>query len=345
MVHTITNITDKQLFIEANNINLTLNDALTGSVILNNGCDIVNIYKPVIASEPITITAAGTGLIIEGDLVVYGTSIIVNNEKVYNNETITNDLTVNGNTYLGNQSIDRTIITGKLGVATQSLTDTVNVSGIISSTSGGFRFPDGTVQTSAGTALSSFNLEGFYNIAQNSIFERWSGYTIPIVNPVNGTTIANSWTSTKSASATYTKDVTSLFRGTNSMQIYKTSTGGSAYVSQVIDTSATKKYIPVSGTKVFYASCLTKADMVSGAALQIYDGTNTTSVSNLTINAVERLSAFVTLSSSATTVKIMLVNNSSTINKNCYFGEVSFYEGVLAKPWTANAVDEAGYYV
>ena len=504
MAYSKTNITDNQLFIEANNISLTLSEAITGSVILNNSTDAIEIQKPLTSSGLLTITKAGTGLIVEGDMVVMGTSTVIENEIIHNSEVINNNLTVKGDTYLGDNVSDKTIITGNLGVNDPVPTDPVTVGGIISSTSGGFKFPDGTIQTSAGTALSSFNLEGFYNIVQNSIFEKWEGYTAPIVDPVNDTEIVNNWFVYRTVPATYTKNVSYLFRGVNGMEsvrsgysigdigpgggyvfitpttpgnstgkyfeaastiagtyTWKTSNtwtfpnnawatgigngeantalmtgvthpaaqacrdyvgGGktdwflpsvdelgevwthlassaakrglygmvesftwastqsdetlayvktlndlgpsvavnknnvvavvpvrvfdltdSAFISvyQEIDTSAIKKYIPVSGTRSFYASCLTEAGQVSGTLLQVYDGATTTSVANLTINAVEKLTVNFTVSSSATTITLSLVNTSSVAT---YFGEVSVYEGSLEKEWTPNAIDEAGYY-
>lgn len=57
-------------------------------------------------------------------------------------------------------------LTGRVGIGTNNPASTLTVKGVIESTSGGVKFPDGTVQTTAVTVQTNTLLIGWWNVSQ-----------------------------------------------------------------------------------------------------------------------------------------------------------------------------------
>lgn len=100
---------------------------------------------------------AGNGdLIVNGNLGV-GTTTPQGKAEVNGNMTIDGDTTMKGNTTTNGN----TIVNGNLGVGTATPGQKLSVVGTIESTSGGVKFPDGSIQTTAG---GSWIFGGMYSI-------------------------------------------------------------------------------------------------------------------------------------------------------------------------------------
>ncbi|MBU4473474.1 MAG: hypothetical protein KJ842_04895, partial [Candidatus Omnitrophica bacterium] len=69
---------------------------------------------------------------------------------------------------LGNNSITKTILKGSVGIGTTSPGQKLTVAGTIESTSGGIKFPDGTIQTSAGSLQCTIVMSGWANKSTNA---------------------------------------------------------------------------------------------------------------------------------------------------------------------------------
>ena len=79
---------------------------------------------------------------------------------------------------IGSMAITKTVLNGNVGVGTSTTPYALNVSGTIASTSGGYRFPDGTTQTTAfvSSTAAVTQMLGYVPAASGSVGSKWTNH-------------------------------------------------------------------------------------------------------------------------------------------------------------------------
>jgi len=156
---------------------------------------------------------------------------------------------------------------GKLGVGTASPTQALEVAGTVYSTTGGFKFPDGSVQTSASTgapssyvATISFGSTGLLPSTASSGAVAVAG-TLNVANGGTGATSASvARTNLGAATAGSNSDITSISGLTTALTVAQGGTGQTSYTNGqiLIGNSATNS--------------LTKATITGGSGITVNNG-------------------------------------------------------------------------
>ena len=129
------------------------------------------------------VTAVGTNLICAtATITTGGWEDDSGNNKIYTVDT-GRDVGIGITTPLAKLHVDgNTIIEGMVGIGTTTPAQKLTVNGVIYSTSGGFRFPDGTTQSTAANGLSGFGMAnrlakwtGSSTLGDSEIFEDGTG--------------------------------------------------------------------------------------------------------------------------------------------------------------------------
>ena len=139
-------VTSDQFTGDGSTATFTLSQSTTtaGAVIMVNGLVQIPTVSYTVSGNQLTLSEAPTST----DIIDARTIVAAASASNYGNANVASYLP----TYAGNLTAGNAYITNNVGVGTTSPSSKLTVAGVVESTSGGFKFPDGTTQTTKATS-------------------------------------------------------------------------------------------------------------------------------------------------------------------------------------------------
>ena len=158
---------------EINGTQLAASNLLNG---VNGSGSIVLTISPTLTTPNIG-TATGTSLAVTGNITTSGGQVGIDTTSPVNALDVSGGAVI-GTSYAGTDTAPTNglLVQGNVGIGTSAPSNPLSVNGIIQSLTGGFKFPDGTTQTTASTGsggmilLATVNASGASSVTFNSTY-------------------------------------------------------------------------------------------------------------------------------------------------------------------------------
>lgn len=153
---------------------------------VNGSGSIVLTISPTLTTPNIG-AATGTSLAVTGNITTSGGEVGIDTTSPVNALDVSGGVAI-GTSYAGTYTAPTNglIVQGDVGIGTSSPSNPLSVDGIIQSLSGGFKFPDGTTQTTASTNNSSIKSVHVQTFTSSGTYTPTTGMAYAVVEMVGG---------------------------------------------------------------------------------------------------------------------------------------------------------------